>query len=94
MNYTPVPYPDFTPAVLTAKAGQRQLWRVLNASADTILDLALEYDGVPQPLAIVAPGWRSNRLARWYLQRQDRAQEACTSSTCIARRVYYHRTFS
>lgn len=53
MNYTPVPYPDFTPAVLTAKAGQRQLWRVLNASADTILDLALEYDGVPQPLAIV-----------------------------------------
>jgi FtsP/CotA-like multicopper oxidase with cupredoxin domain len=35
-------------------AGKREFWRVGNLSADTILDLALLYDGVPQPLEIVA----------------------------------------
>lgn len=54
VNYTPVAYPNFTPAVLPAKPGERQLWRVLNACADTILDLELDYDGAPQPLDIVA----------------------------------------
>lgn len=54
VNYTPVPYPDFTPAVLRMRPEERQLWRVVNACADTILDLALTYDGAPQPLEIVA----------------------------------------
>jgi FtsP/CotA-like multicopper oxidase with cupredoxin domain len=53
VNYTPVPYPDFTPAVLRMHPDERQLWRVVNAGADTILDLALVYDGVAQPLEIV-----------------------------------------
>ncbi len=54
VNYTPVAYPDFTPGVVNTKPGERQLWRVLNASADTILDLELDYDHVAQPMEIVA----------------------------------------
>ncbi len=53
VNYTPVPYPNFTPAVLQMRPEERQLWRVVNASADTILDLALTFDGVAQFLEIV-----------------------------------------
>ena len=36
------------------KPGEKQFWRVLNASADTIIDLQLQYDGTPQPLEVVA----------------------------------------
>jgi FtsP/CotA-like multicopper oxidase with cupredoxin domain len=53
VNYVPVPYPSFTPAVLEMKPEEKQLWRVVNAGADTILDLELKYDGVVQPLQIV-----------------------------------------
>jgi FtsP/CotA-like multicopper oxidase with cupredoxin domain len=34
--------------------GKQEFWRVVNASANTIIDLQLTYDGVPQPLKIVA----------------------------------------
>lgn len=44
----------FVPASLTVPANQTQFWRVANTSADTILDLALNYDGVQQPLSIYA----------------------------------------
>jgi len=44
----------FTPAVLNVKPGEKQFWRVTNSSADTILDLQLLYDGVPQTMAVVA----------------------------------------
>jgi FtsP/CotA-like multicopper oxidase with cupredoxin domain len=54
LNYIPVAYPVYTPAVITMKPGEKQFWRVLNASADTILDLQLQYDGQAQNLAIVA----------------------------------------
>src|ERR1700691_3164066 len=54
LNYVPVPYPAFTPAVIRMKPAEKQFWRVLNASADTIIDLQLTYDGAPQPLQIVA----------------------------------------
>jgi FtsP/CotA-like multicopper oxidase with cupredoxin domain len=54
LNYTPVPYPAFTPAIIRLKPSEKQFWRVLNASADTIIDLQLQYDGRPQPLRVVA----------------------------------------
>ena len=54
VNYIPVSYPSLTPAVLPVKTGERQFWRVLNASADTILDLELDFDGIAQPLDLVA----------------------------------------
>jgi FtsP/CotA-like multicopper oxidase with cupredoxin domain len=54
INYVPVPYPDYPPAVITVRPGERQLWRVLNASAITYLNLAVLYDRMAQPLGIVA----------------------------------------
>ncbi len=53
VNYAPVAYPDFTPAVFRTRPDERQLWRVVNAGADTILDLELDYDGAAQPLEVV-----------------------------------------
>jgi FtsP/CotA-like multicopper oxidase with cupredoxin domain len=54
VNFVPVPYPDYPPASLKIKPGERQLWRVLNASAITYLNLAVVFNRTPQPLGIVA----------------------------------------
>jgi FtsP/CotA-like multicopper oxidase with cupredoxin domain len=54
VNYVPVPYPDYPPAVIRMKPGQRELWRVLNASAITYLNLAVLFNRAPQKLKIVA----------------------------------------
>jgi len=43
----------FTPAVLHMENGETQFWRVTNSTADTILDLQVMYDGVPQTMQIV-----------------------------------------
>jgi FtsP/CotA-like multicopper oxidase with cupredoxin domain len=54
VNFVPVPYPDYPPARLEMKPGERQLWRVLNASAVTYLNLAVLFNRAPQQLGIVA----------------------------------------
>ncbi|MGA2350332.1 MAG: multicopper oxidase domain-containing protein [Terracidiphilus sp.] len=54
INYVPVPYPDYPPAVIQMRPKERQLWRVLNASAITYLNLAVLFNRVPQPLELVA----------------------------------------
>jgi len=54
VNFVPVPYPDYPPAVIKMKPGERQLWRVLNASAITYLNLAVVFKRAPQMLGIVA----------------------------------------
>lgn len=54
LNYIPVAYPKYTPVVIPMKPKQKQFWRVLNASADTILDLQVKYDGAVQPLRVIA----------------------------------------
>jgi FtsP/CotA-like multicopper oxidase with cupredoxin domain len=48
------PVTTYTPAVLHMEEGERQLWRVSNSSSDTILDLQVQFDGVPQNISIVA----------------------------------------
>jgi FtsP/CotA-like multicopper oxidase with cupredoxin domain len=60
VNYVPIDshqQPDgsvaFVPAVLHMQPGETQFWRVSNSTADTILDLEVDYDGVPQTLRIV-----------------------------------------
>lgn len=53
VNYIPVTYPAYTPAVINARPGQKEFWRLANMSADTILDVVLIYDGVAQPMQIV-----------------------------------------
>ena len=35
------------------KPGQKELWRVVNASADSLYDGRLLYNGVPRPLQVV-----------------------------------------
>jgi FtsP/CotA-like multicopper oxidase with cupredoxin domain len=54
INYVPIPYPALTPAVIDMAPSEKQFWRVANASADTILDLKVVYDGKPQPILLVA----------------------------------------
>jgi FtsP/CotA-like multicopper oxidase with cupredoxin domain len=54
INYVPVPFPDYPPATLNMKPGERQFWRVLNASAITYLNLAVLFKRAPQLLGIVA----------------------------------------
>jgi FtsP/CotA-like multicopper oxidase with cupredoxin domain len=54
VNYVPVPYPDYPPARIEVRPGERQLWRVLNASSVTYLNLALLFGRAPQQLGIVA----------------------------------------
>ena len=54
INFVPVPYPDYPPASITMKPGERQLWRVLNASAITYLNLAVLFNRAPQQLGLVA----------------------------------------
>jgi len=54
LNFVPVPYPNYPPGVVEMRPGERQLWRVLNASAITYLNLQLVCNGVAQPLGVVA----------------------------------------
>jgi len=54
LNYVPVSFPKYVPAVIKMRTGAQEFWRVLNSSADTTIDLQLNYDGVAQPLEIVA----------------------------------------
>ena len=54
INYVPVSFPHYLPATITMQSGSQEFWRVVNADANTILDLQVLYDGVPQPLQIVA----------------------------------------
>ena len=54
INFVPVPYPDYPPATLMMKPGERQLWRVLNASAITYLNLAVLLGRAAQQIGIVA----------------------------------------
>jgi FtsP/CotA-like multicopper oxidase with cupredoxin domain len=54
VNYVPILYPKLTPSILEVRPQEKEFWRVLNASADTFLDIALVSDGNPQLLALVA----------------------------------------
>ena len=54
INFVPVPYPDYPPAQIRMRPGERQLWRVVNAASLTYVHLALLYDHVPQNFGVVA----------------------------------------
>jgi FtsP/CotA-like multicopper oxidase with cupredoxin domain len=60
LNAVPITSPthassnDFLPAVIQMPNNSHELWSIANAAADTILDLEYVFDGVPQPLEIVA----------------------------------------
>jgi FtsP/CotA-like multicopper oxidase with cupredoxin domain len=54
LNFVPVPYPDYPPAVIAMRPAERQLWRVLNASAITYLNLQVMFGNAAQALGVVA----------------------------------------
>jgi FtsP/CotA-like multicopper oxidase with cupredoxin domain len=54
VNFVPVPYPDYPPAAISMRPAERQLWRVVNASAITYLNLAVLFERAAQQLGIVA----------------------------------------
>jgi FtsP/CotA-like multicopper oxidase with cupredoxin domain len=54
VNFVPVPYPDYPPATIRLKPEEQQLWRVVNASAITYLNLAVLFGRTPQQLGLVA----------------------------------------
>lgn len=59
VNYVPVVYSPVKGAKIEAakiemQYGRSELWRVVNASSDALYELEVVYDGVPQPLRIVA----------------------------------------
>jgi FtsP/CotA-like multicopper oxidase with cupredoxin domain len=54
LNFVPVPYPDYPPAVIAMRPSERQLWRVLNASAITYLNLQVLFEDAAQALGVVA----------------------------------------
>ena len=55
INYVPatVTSPNYMPAIIHTNPEQRELWRVANTSAETILNLQYMVKGIPQPLQIV-----------------------------------------
>ncbi|HEX4078730.1 MAG TPA: multicopper oxidase domain-containing protein [Rhizomicrobium sp.] len=53
-NFVSVPYPKYPPGIIKMRAGAQEFWRVVNAAANTQMDLQVLYDGVAQPLQIVA----------------------------------------
>jgi FtsP/CotA-like multicopper oxidase with cupredoxin domain len=48
------PVTTYTPAVLHMEPGEKQFWRVSNSASDSILDLQVQFDGVPQTIQVVA----------------------------------------
>jgi FtsP/CotA-like multicopper oxidase with cupredoxin domain len=54
INFVSVPYPDYPPAIIKMKPSQPQLWRVVNASAITYLDLQILFDRKAQKMDLVA----------------------------------------
>jgi FtsP/CotA-like multicopper oxidase with cupredoxin domain len=59
LNYVPVMFPLYKPAVMKVHPGHREFWRVLNAAADTFFNLQLLYWSDPdtqvaQPIQVIA----------------------------------------
>ena len=54
INFVPVPYPDYFPAVIEMKPEEQQLWRVVNASGITYLNLEVLFGHTRQTLGLVA----------------------------------------
>jgi FtsP/CotA-like multicopper oxidase with cupredoxin domain len=54
LNYVPVPYPNYPPTVVQTPPSEQEFWRILNASADTILNVQYVVNGVAQAVLVVA----------------------------------------
>ena len=92
LNFVPVSYPNYQPAVIKTKPSETQLWRVLNASAITYLDLQVLAGGMPQLLGVVSldgipldqngNGGRSHHLGKPRCAAARRAGRSLFSRVC------------
>ncbi|HEV7673872.1 MAG TPA: multicopper oxidase domain-containing protein [Candidatus Angelobacter sp.] len=53
LNNIPIAYPALTPTIIRMQSGEKELWRFSNSAADSLVDLQVLFDGVPQTLQIV-----------------------------------------
>ncbi len=53
-NWVPITYSQGEPAVIQVARGGQELWRVLNAGADTIFNLQILVNSVAQPVEVAA----------------------------------------
>jgi FtsP/CotA-like multicopper oxidase with cupredoxin domain len=60
INFIPVQYPDYSVPTIRMRPLAREFWRVLNASADTYVTLAVVFNGEWQKTRLVAnhPSWQ------------------------------------
>jgi FtsP/CotA-like multicopper oxidase with cupredoxin domain len=54
INFVPVSFPEYKPAIILVKPSEKQLWRVLNASAITYLDLEFKANNTAQMMGVVS----------------------------------------
>ncbi len=54
LNYIPITYPNYVPAVITTPVSTKEFWRVANTAANTLLNIEVVDNGVAQTLQIVA----------------------------------------
>jgi FtsP/CotA-like multicopper oxidase with cupredoxin domain len=54
INFVPVPYPDYPLALIRVQPSERQLWRILNASAITYIDLQAVVNNALLNLGVVS----------------------------------------
>ena len=50
LNHIPIPYPSYPTVGVPMRPGAVEAWRMVNAGADTLMNISILYDGVPQPL--------------------------------------------
>ena len=53
LNFVPVTYPNYQPAIIQTPASEKEFWRVAN-TVDTLVDLQYLIDGTAQQITIVA----------------------------------------
>ena len=71
LNYVPIAYPALAPATIAIRPGQREFWRVLNASAETVLDIAARLRWGRPAAGRGRPRRRADRFARRNLDGRD-----------------------
>jgi FtsP/CotA-like multicopper oxidase with cupredoxin domain len=54
INFVPITFPGYTPAIIQTNPSEKELWRVANTSADTIINLEYVVNGTAQAMTVEA----------------------------------------
>ena len=92
VNFVPVPYPEYPRAVISVRPSERQLWRVLNASSVTYLNLTALYKRGSrfQPVDRRGGDRRRTPVGERQAGSRDFVARRHRGFTGIARRVHSH----